>query len=98
MAFTTLAFGELFHMIGMSNIKRSFVHTLKAGNKMMYLAFALGIALQLFVIQIPGVQDIFDTTSLEIGEWLVTAALALIPLVAHEIIVFVLWLKKKFSK
>ena len=98
MAFTTLAFGELFHMIGMSNIKRSFVHTLKAGNKMMYLAFALGIALQLFVIQVPGVQDIFDTTSLEIGEWLVTAALALIPLVAHEIIVFVLWLKKKFSK
>lgn len=98
MAFTTLAFGELFHMLGMSNIKRSVIHAIKAGNKMMYLAFFLGIALQLFVIQVPGVQEIFNTTSLSWEEWLVTAALALIPLVAHEIIVFILWLKKKFSK
>ena len=98
MAFTTLAFGELFHMLGMSNIKRSVIHALKAGNKMMYLAFVLGIGLQLFVIQVPGVQDIFSTTSLSWQEWLVTASLALIPLVAHELIVFILWIKKKLSK
>jgi Ca2+-transporting ATPase len=98
MAFTTLAFCELFHMIGMSNTKRSFIHVFKNKNFMMLIAFIAGVALQFAVIYLPGVKDIFNTAQLDGKEWLVTFLLALIPLVAHEIIVFIHYLIKKFKK
>jgi len=95
MAFTTLAFGELFHMVGMSNIKRSFVHVFKNKNWMMLLAFGLGVCLQLFVIETPVVNQIFSTANLDWREWLVTFALSVIPLVCHEIYVLVHFIKGK---
>ena len=39
MAFTTLAFSELFHMLGISNIKRSIIFVFKNKNMMMLIAF-----------------------------------------------------------
>ncbi len=95
MAFTALAFCELFHMIGMSNTKRSFIHIFKNKNWMMLVAFVTGIALQFAVIYLPGVNQIFKTAPLEWSEWLITAGLALIPLIAHEIIVLINHLLKK---
>ena len=95
MAFTTLAFCELFHMIGMSNVERSFVHVFKDKNWMMFIAFVLGIFLQLFVIETPGVRDVFSTYNLSGTEWLITACLSIIPLVVHEIVVLVKWIKHK---
>ena len=87
MAFTTLALSELFHMLGMSNLERSAINVFKNNNKMMYLAFIAGVALQLIVITVPGVNDVFSTAWLTGAEWLVTALLSLIPIIAHEIIV-----------
>ena len=95
MAFTTLAFSELFHMIGMSNIKKSFVHVFKDKNYMMALAFILGILLQLAVIEIPGISSIFSTANLSINEWIATAILSILPLVIHEIVVLILWIKNR---
>jgi len=89
MAFTTLAFCELFHMAGMSNLKRSVLHTFKNRNTMMALAFALGILLQIFVVETPVVQDVFSTYNLSGKEWLITALLSLVPLLFHEIMVLV---------
>lgn len=89
MAFTTLAFCELFHMAGMSNLKRSVFHVFKNRNKMMALAFVLGILLQIFVVETPVVQDVFSTFNLSGKEWLITALLSLVPLVFHEIMVLV---------
>lgn len=87
MAFTTLAFSELFHMLGMSNVNRSFFKIFKNKNWMMLLAFVFGIVLQLFVIEVPGVSDVFNTANLSWQEWLVTLALSISPLVVHEIVV-----------
>lgn len=87
MAFTTLAFGELFHMLGISNVNKSFIHVFKDKNWMMGLAFVVGIVLQLFVIETPGVQDVFSTANLDWQEWLVTVGLSFIPLILHELIV-----------
>lgn len=95
MAFTTLAFCELFHMIGMSNVKQSFIHVFRDKNWMMLIAFVSGIVLQLFVIETPGVSDVFSTFNLSAVEWLITAGLSILPLVIHEIIVLILWIKKK---
>ena len=98
MAFTTLAVCELFHMVGMSNLNRSFFHVFKNNNWMMIVAFVAGLALQLFVISVPGVQDVFSTTALSWQEWLITIALSVSPLLIHEVVIFVKFLIRKFSK
>lgn len=94
MAFTTLAFAELFHMLGMSGENESFISILKKKNFMMYIAFTLGILLQVFVVMTPGVNTVFKTYALAWREWLITVALALTPLVAHELVVLIRKLKK----
>lgn len=98
MAFTTLAFSELFHMIGMSNVKKSFVSVFKSKNIMLLIAFILGISLQLLVIEVPGIRDVFSTFNLNLTEWIVTAILSILPLIAHEIVVLVLKIKAKSKK
>ena len=95
MAFTTLAFSELAHMVGMSDVNRSFVHVFKDKNWMMLVAFLVGVVLQLFVIETPGVQDVFDTANLSGAEWGITIALSFIPLVLHEVIVLFHYIRKK---
>jgi P-type Ca2+ transporter type 2C len=98
MAFTALAFSELLNMLCMSNTERSFVHIFKSRNWMMLIAMALGVALQLFVIETPGVSDVFSTANMDWQHWLITLACAFAPLVYHEIYVFVKWIVKKFKK
>ena len=95
MAFTSLAIGELFHMLGMSDIHHSVFRLFKKKNWMMAIAFFVGIILQLLVIEVPGVNTVFNTANLDWQEWLITAAMALIPLILHEIIVFIRFIKKK---
>lgn len=95
MAFTTLAFAELFHMIGMSDVRRSFVHVFRSKNLMMLIAFVLGILLQLLVIECPGVSDVFSTANLSIKEWLITLAFSIMPLLIHEISVIFIKIKSK---
>ncbi len=94
MAFTTLAFCELFHMLGMSDIKHSVLHIFKGKNKMLYVAFILGIVLQLFVVETPGIRDIFSTSNLSWRLWLITIALSLLPLLVHEFVVLAKKIKK----
>lgn len=104
MAFTSLAFAELIHMVCMSNTEKSFVMVFKNKNWMMAIAFAAGVALQFFVILVPGVNRVFSTATTE-GKvlmdwtsWLITAAVSIVPLVAHEIIVLIKWIIRKNKK
>ena len=98
MAFTTLAFSELFHMVGMSDVNRSFVHVFKDKNWMMLVAFLAGIVLQLFVIETPGVQTLFSTANLDWQEWLITIAFSFVPLILHEAIVLFHYVRRKLVK
>lgn len=95
MAFTTLALCELFHMLGMSNVNRSFIHVIKDKNWMLFIAFFIGIVLQLFVVQTPGVKDVFSTYSLTGIEWGIMLGLSLLPLIVHEMVVFINWIRRK---
>jgi len=95
MAFCTLAFGELFHMLGVSTGKHSFVQVFKNKNRMMGIAFATGLILQLLVVELPVVSSIFSTATLSVTQWIVTGALALLPLIVHEIEVLIHKLIKK---
>ena len=95
MSFTSLAFAELFHMVGISAGNHSFVTVFKHHNWMMILAFAVGVGLQFLVVLVEPVRKVFDTASLEWHEWLITAGVALVPLFAHEVQVLI---KKIFKK
>ena len=98
MAFTSLAIGELFHMLNMSDVKHSFVNVFRKKNVMMLIAFLAGLLLQLAVIEIPAVRAVFSTANLTGPEWLFTALFALAPLIVHEISAFVRFLGRRKRK
>ena len=101
MAFTTLAISELFHMLGMSTGDKSIINVFKKKNIMMLIAFIVGLGLQFFVILTPGVNVIFKTnleTPFGFLEWIITGLLSLLPLIVHELVVFIKWIKTKFKK
>ena len=97
MAFTTLAFSELFHMLGMSNMDKSVFTIFKNKNYMMLVAFVVGVALQLFVVEVPGVRDVFNTAGDKMNwtHWLITMAMSLLPLIVHEVVILVKFIIKK---
>lgn len=97
MAFTTLAFSELFHMLSMSNLKRSGFTVFKKKNWMMLIAFVIGIGLQLFVIETPLIRDIFSTANLDPNEWILTLVLSIFPFLVHELIVLITFICNKIK-
>jgi len=94
MAFCVLSLSELFHMLGMSNPKRSFVHIFKNKNWMMAIAFFAGFILQLFVIEAPFMNSIFSTHNFDTSEWIVMSICSLSPLIIHEIYVLILTIRR----
>ena len=92
MAFTTLAFAELFHMLGMSNLKRSFVYVFKGKNWFFIVAFLSGVILQIIVAEVPGLTNLFlgHSNGLCAEYWSYSICLSLVPLIAHELAVPVL--------
>lgn len=100
MAFCVLSFSELFHMLGMTNTKKSFVHVFRDKNILLWVSFFLGIGLQLAVIETPYVNNAFSVYPLhdEPMDYLYVFALSIVPLVVHEIAVLVMFIKKKLSK
>jgi len=95
MSFAALGFAELIHMVCMSSVEHSAFKVFKNKNWMMLLAFIFGVGMQFFVILTPGVQQVFSTSSLSWREWLITGAVAFVPLFAHEIEVLVKFIVRK---
>ena len=98
MAFCVLSFSELFHMLGMVNVKKSFVHVFRNKNLLLWLSFFLGLGLQFFVIFTPGVNTIFKVYPPEGVDWIWVAVLSLMPLIVHEIVVLILFIRRKMGK
>ncbi len=90
-AFTVLGMSQLFHAIGMRDVKCSLFRMNHWKNKLMIAALMVGIALQLAVTEIPYLVGLFGTCALSRGEWAMLLALAAMPLLAHEILI---WLSK----
>ena len=100
MAFCVLSFSELFHMLGMINIRKSVFTVVANRNWMLWLSFFLGMGLQFFVIETPGVNTIFKVYPLshQSIDYLWVFVLALAPLYVHEVVALILWIKKKAAK
>lgn len=97
-AFCVLSLSELFHMLGMTSIRKSFVHNFWSKNWLLWLSFVLGILLQVAVVNIPGLNSFFSCSPLDFAHWGIVVALAVAPLVVHEIVVLVLFIKRKVQK
>lgn len=85
-AFTTLGMSQLFHMIGMSNVKEKVTTILKNKNNIRIIAFIVGIILQVMVTEIPLFIDIFKTTRLELYEWGWLILISMTPLIFHGVL------------
>lgn len=85
-AFTVLGLSQLFHAVGMRNVRVSVFSTGLFSNPLMIGAFAAGIALQVAVTEIPYLVNAFGTAALSLYEWGFLLCLAAIPLIAHELI------------
>ena len=85
-AFTVLGMSQLFHAIGMRDVGRSVFRMNHLENKVMLLALAAGMALQVAVTELPCFVKAFGTAHLSLSDWLVLSALAAVPIAAHEIV------------
>lgn len=86
-AFTALGMSQLFHMLGMSNTKRSFIHLFKNRNWLMLFAFIFGFALQVLVTEVPILSQFFQTAELSLMEWIWLLCMSSLPLWVHEFMV-----------
>lgn len=86
-AFTVLGMSQLFHALGMRDVRTSVFSGKRAFNPVMAAAFALGVLLQMAVTEVPYLVGMFGTASLAWQEWAVLMILAAFPVLAHEIFV-----------
>ena len=89
-AFTVLGISQLFHAVGMRNVKRSIFRMNHLENRTMILAFVVGFMLQIAVTEIHFLTEVFGTVELALSEWGILTLVAMIPLVMHEILVPIL--------
>ena len=97
-AFCVLSLSELFHMLGMTSIRKSFIHNFKTKNWLLWVAFGAGVLLQVAVVNVPGLNNFFSCYPLDFAHWGIVLALSVAPLVVHEIVALIIFLKKKLAK
>ena len=97
-AFCVLSLSELFHMLGMTSLRKSFVHNFWSKNWLLWVSFIVGIGLQVAVVNIPYVNDFFKCYPLDIGHWGIVIALSAAPLVIHEVVALILFIVRKVKK
>lgn len=97
-AFVVLGVSQLFHMLSMSNTKKSFVHVFKSKNYLFLISFAFGIMFPVLLTEVEVFNDFFSCTKLDAIQWITLVGVSTIPLVLHEIIVFSQYLIKKYKK
>lgn len=85
MAFATLVFGELTRAFAVRSETRSIFSIGVFSNSAMNKAFLVSLALQLAVLFIPFLQEIFKVQSLTGIEWMIVILLSLVPLIVSEL-------------
>ncbi len=95
MVFTTLVTTQLLHTYNFRFNDRGIFRKDIFDNKYLNLAVVLSILLQVAIIYIPWLQDIFKTTSLTLENWLLIAVSSIIPVLIINLINEVIYKKRK---
>ena len=85
-AFTVLGLSQLFHAVGMRDVGRSVFRMNHLENRLMLVAAALGVFLQVLVTENSRLVALFQTAALSGTEWRELLFLAAAPLAAHELL------------
>lgn len=85
-AFTVLGISQLFHAIGMRDTECSLFRMKHFTNKLMMLAFVLGIGLQVLATSVPYFTNAFGTCRLFFKDWRFLLLLSAMPLLVHELL------------
>lgn len=96
-AFTVLGMAQLFHAVGMRDVETSFFRMNHLENRLMLLALAVGLGLQMAVTEMPYFIQLFGTCRLTVTEWIKLLVLAAMPLVAHELLVLLSHMRGKWG-
>ena len=83
-AFTVLVLAQLFNCLNSRSERESAFYRLTS-NPQLFAAIALSLALQVFVVHVPFLNDAFDTVPLTATDWLLCTALASSVLWADEL-------------
>ena len=94
MAFLTLSSTQLFHAYNVKS-HHSVFSPKSYKNKFMNFAFIVGFALQVAVIYIPGIQDLFEFAPLSIAQFGICIGLSLVMVVIQEIMKLVNKIRNK---
>lgn len=86
MAFIVLSVSQLVHSLNLRSETKSIFTVGLFTNKYLLGAIAAGIFLQDIVITVPFLAKVFNVNDLIINDWLIVSALAIVPLIANEII------------
>jgi len=86
MAFAALAFGELVHVLNVRSNKYSIFKIGFLTNRYVVGAMAISGLLQILVMTVPFLSDVFNVVSLNFKHWMWVAILALARLVVVEIV------------
>jgi Ca2+-transporting ATPase len=70
----------------MRDVTKSIFRMSHTSNPLMIFSFAMGLALQVAVTEIPFLIRVFGTVQLSPEQWLRLCALSAVPLVAHELL------------
>ena len=84
--FTTLVLSQLLHAYNFRFDDRGIFRKGIFGNKMLNITVLASILLQVAIIYIPFLQNIFSTTALNLNHWLVIAVSAIIPVIIINIV------------
>lgn len=97
-AFCMFGMTEIIQAIGMRDSENSIFTFKLFDNKMMILAFFVGLAGQIVVTEVPFLISVFGTVALSLKEWVWITIGACSNIVLHEIIVVIKKLKNKRNK
>lgn len=86
-AFTVLGMSQLFHAVGMRDVRTSVFSRKRKFNPVLAGAFAVGFVLQLAVTEVPYLVTMFGTAPLAASEWMSLLLLAAFPILTHEMFV-----------
>ncbi|MFH1433298.1 MAG: HAD-IC family P-type ATPase [Candidatus Uhrbacteria bacterium] len=82
---TALAVSSLMYVFAIKSFRRSILKTPLFNNKWLWLGVIVGFLLQIAVVTVPVLQNIFETVSLSWIHWLILLGIGSIKLVAIEV-------------
>ena len=85
MAFNTFVLFQFFNILNARSDTQTVFSRFTFRNKVLWWSLAAVIALQIGVTHLGPLQDLFDTTSISVGQWLICTAVASSILVVEEV-------------